>query len=525
MSEYAPSGGLIDPIDAELFRRPQHTLPNFPEPGYRRPGGEAAALTTDELVQEIALESKLILDAARAEGMPDPCLTIIAGNMLGGTTEGLLDAARKRKATGETPAWSGDAMSYTWKLLDSAGKRGIKVHLHLPPEVAEHQATRSAIERAGLNPDEVIVSEPMLNDNFLDKLGVLAEQRDKITRWQEAWTPVIPTVPISDDYKASPEHSSATLKTTAASAEQALHLVTEKNQDLVRHQEWASLIPGILLPQIGEDTESFDEIVRRELQDVDAAMNRLLAERDEKISAIVARENQSEETDAVITILPAHTKNGDEQIRAAMTAAEKDIDGLGAGTIWDQITPNATLRTLRYVEHRFLRRKVKKENLHLLGAGALVGRQFDKLAEPGTVVDRKEDIWAWVEDPPGEIGAVVTANRGDRIVKANRIQPTRIGRGLLRLIRRVIIIDVGSVPAKDENGHAITVGNLDLSSIPKGNKVLAVGARHGVGPVTSEMAVKRAIVAKVRKFSLQQAQAAAMAKTIPLDIEELVAAA
>lgn len=493
MPEYAPPelarNLSTEAIDERLFEHFKPPLIEFPEPSYVAPGGEAALVTTDDLVEKMEAENRVLVAETKQEGMPTPRLRVIAGNVYGEQREHVISTALHYQRTGEIRAGFGDGMSYMLgSLAPAAAASDIDAQIIFSPEVGNHAATHALIQKAGLDPAKAIIIKPELGDLLAD-LGPLAEERQRLEDRLKRFRAVpFPSLPATD----SELTGSSTIVTGSAP----------------------------------ENFDSFTAQVETDLKAVNDAIDARLHEQDQKLRAIVTAENADEEVDAVLAIMPSYTCEGDQLIRDAMTDPLKDIDGLGSGERWDQITANAAIMVRDHLVRRFAGRAATKAGAVLLGLGKLVGYRVKELDEPGRVYDGRGPITEWVNNPGKEpVETLITATRANQNINARIIPAARWGKRFLGFMQRqrlLIIVDVGSVTQVDANGQRYTVGNLDPNTIPRGNRVKATGARHGVGPVTGRLAARRAILAAKERY--YQKQQFVQPEAAVFDSEDLVAA-
>jgi len=467
--------GSIEQINAELFPRPEHTLPNFPDVSIAWREQEPVIHNTTELVADITAKNRAKLDEAMERGMERPTLSIVAGSMFGETKEHILGAAWEYSETGEMPAPFGDGRSYiTGSLLPNAVASGVAVDLHVSREVATHPAFRRTIEQTGLDPDQVLVID-YERGNLLADLGSLLRSRHKLETEQREWD-------SSDSvYKAD-----------------------------------------------------FCVQIKDQLKEINGAIDVRLAEEDEKLRRTTEAENANPKSNAVIVIMPPHTELGDERIRGAMTNSLKDIDGLGLNPkkYWDQITSNAVIRTADYFANLFRGSSVPAEFIAVAGVGKLVNARVVDLLKPGLIIDGRDNIHNWGARPGKQrLGLVLSAHRGAESLYVDRLSPARWGRHALGIMKRqeelVIVVDAGSVTQIGPDGQRITVGNVNPHSIPRRSKKLRViTSRNGVGPVTGAMAMERVIEASIMQFENKlQATAATEEASAVFEMLVLVAAA
>ena len=442
MSEHALSELRRDAstaeIDAMLFAHSKPPIIEFPETCYASTEGEAALLTTDGLVDEMEAENRAMVAEAKQEGVPTPRFRIVAGNVYGEQREHVISTALHYQRTGEMRAGFGDGMSYMLgSLVPATAASDIDAQIIFSPEVGEHAATHALIRKAGLDPAKAIIIKPELGGLLAD-LGPLAEKRQRLEDQLERFS-AVPFPSLSDT-------DSELTSSSSAAAESA-----------------------------SEELDSFTTQVKADLKIVNEAIDARLREQDEKIRAVVAAENADEEVDAVLAIMPPYTWEGDQLIRDAMTDPLKDIDGLGSGERWDQITSNAAIMVRDHLVRRFAGRAATKTGAVLLGLGKLVGDGVNKRAKPGRIYDGRGPITEWAHNPGKEpVETIISATRAAENINASIIPAARWGKRFLGFMRRqelLIIVDVGSVTKIDANGRRYTVGNLDPSTIPRGNRV------------------------------------------------------
>ncbi|HSW98604.1 MAG TPA: hypothetical protein VLF71_02085 [Candidatus Saccharimonadales bacterium] len=483
-----------DELNAALFGTPPPVeLPplHSPEEPQAARAEQPTILTTEKLVDEIIGDAVRLREAAEAEGMPTPVLTIVAGLPYGEKRGHLLEAIEGYARTGEIPAPYGDTTSYSFgSLVPRSAEAGVQPRLFLPREVAEHPDTLALLEKLGLDPAKTLATGHNLGG-------------------------------IMDDLRAP---------------------VLERSQ-LLRRLADNELIQTQLAN--GEGTDGFtEEQIRGELRtiafeislmsgrvaELDRHIDIRLTEEDAKITAIVATENDNPETNAVIAMMPTYTYEGAQNTRRAFTNNLKDVDGLSLHTPreerrWDEATARAVWRCAEYFAGRAIPRKL----LVQLGLGQLVGRRLEQIAHPGTVVDGQGPITAWVKNPgEQEVGVLMSATRGAEIIDAGKIVAARWGRGLMKFFgqRRLLIIDAGSVTVTNPvTGKRETRGNLDMSTLPTDGTVAATGPRNGVGPVTGAIVLHRAVEAAVEQFHARPQRPAPTGVQLPAREHEFAAAA
>ena len=169
-----------DPVPVELppLRAAGETTPMATEVAPKGP----TILTTEKLVQEIVGDAVRLREAAEAEGMPQPVLTIVAGLPYGETRDHLLEAVEEHARGGKIPGPYGDSTSYSFgSLLPRAAEAGVQPRLFLPNEVAEHPDTHELLNKLGFDPAKTLAAGHDLG-GVMEDLRAPVLERSRLAR-------------------------------------------------------------------------------------------------------------------------------------------------------------------------------------------------------------------------------------------------------------------------------------------------------------------------------------------------------
>lgn len=444
-----------DQINSFLFgQRPEPYIPPLPE---RAPEPKSVVLSPKPLADAIIAEASRQRTANEAWGMPTPRFAIVGGQSYGENRGQLLDTVADYVKTDTMPAPFGDTTDYIfYSLLRQAGAAGIQPVIHVAEEVRDDPAIRKIVAGMGFNPDEIFAQNDL--GGVVQDLARPVKKRARILARCEEFT--------------------------------------AERQALLDRQG----LEGTHNAQITDRLAYLDESLQAladHLGEVEAIIDLRLAQEDEKIAAIVARENENQRVAALVAAVPSYTEAGRKKIIGEITDPLKDVDGLSEHSHWGQVTPEAMWRCAQFFAHR----KILGKFVVQIGNGR-IGRDLAALTNPSRVLDGVQQTSQWLARPNQRVGVLTTAIPAAETVRVDQLRASawtkwgdRFFGWMMR--RRLLIVDSGVATVINENtGKRETRGNVDMSTVPKDGTVEVVRP----GQVTGAIAAKRVIDAAILRF-------------------------